>query len=82
MRRRIGLGSPTEHLTPIVVAAYCIKPRGALTINQARKRLKQGSRTFAVLRCFAMRFRGIVVPEPRRNWTNGSMMPFILVSPS
>lgn len=52
----------TGHLiSPIVVATLCIKPRGALTINQARKvdALKQGSRTFAVLRSFAMRFRGI-----------------------
>jgi transposase len=46
----------------IVVATLCIKPRGALTINQARKvfALKQGSRTFAVLRSFAMRFRGLL----------------------
>lgn len=52
----------TGHLiSPIVAAALCIKPRGALTINQAQKvdALKQGSRTFAVLRNFAMRFRGI-----------------------
>ncbi|MGF9567839.1 ISL3 family transposase [Neorhizobium sp. BT27B] len=52
----------TGHLiSPIVAATLCIKPRGALTINQARKvdALKQGSRTFAVMRSFAMRFRGI-----------------------
>jgi len=52
----------TGHLiSPIVAATLCIKPRGALTINQARKvdALKQGSRTFTVLRSFAMRFRGI-----------------------
>jgi hypothetical protein len=53
----------TGHLiSPIVAATLCIKPRGALTINQARKveALKQGSRTFAVLRSFAMRFRGLL----------------------
>jgi transposase len=53
----------TGHLiSPIVVATLCIKPRGALTINQARKvdALKQGSRTFLVLRSFAMRFRGLL----------------------
>jgi transposase len=52
----------TGHLiSPIVAATLCIKPRGALTIDQARKvdALKQGSRTFAVLRSFAMQFRGI-----------------------
>lgn len=38
-----------------------MKPRGALTTNQARKvdALKQGSRTFAVLRPFSMPFRGV-----------------------
>jgi transposase len=52
----------TGHLiSPVIAAALCIKPRGALTINQARKvdALKQGSKAFAVLRSFAMRFRGI-----------------------
>ncbi|SCB46708.1 Transposase [Rhizobium miluonense] len=52
----------TGHLiSPVVAATLCIKPRGALTINQARKvdALKQGSQTFAVLRSFSMRFRGI-----------------------
>jgi transposase len=52
----------TGHLiSPVIAATLCIKPRGALTINQARKvdALKQGSKTFAVLRSFSMRFRGI-----------------------
>ncbi len=52
----------TGHLiSPVVAAALCIKPRGALTRNQARKvdALKQGSHTFAVLRSFSMRFRGL-----------------------
>ncbi|WP_420882254.1 hypothetical protein [Rhizobium gallicum] len=46
----------TGHLiSPVVAATLCIKPRGALTINQARKvdALKQGSPTFAVLRSFS-----------------------------
>lgn len=48
-------------ISPVVAAALCIKPRGALTINQERKvdALKQGSNTFATLRSFSMRFRGI-----------------------
>ena len=53
----------TGHLiSPIVAATLCIKPRGALTVKQARKvdALKQGSRTFTVLRSFAMRFRGLL----------------------
>lgn len=52
----------TGHLiSPVVAAALCIKPRGALTSNQARKAdaLKQGSYTFAALRSFSMRFRGL-----------------------
>ncbi len=52
----------TGHLiSPVVAATLCIKPRGALTINQARKvdALKQGSRMFAALRSFSMQFRGI-----------------------
>ena len=53
----------TGHLiSPVVAAALCIKPRGALTINQERKvdALKQGSQAFASLRSFSMRFRGIL----------------------
>jgi transposase len=52
----------TGHLiSPVTAATLCIKPRGALTISQTRKvdALKQGSQTFAILRSFAMRFRGI-----------------------
>jgi transposase len=39
-----------------------MKPRGMLTINQARKVdvLKQGSHEFAMMRRLAMRFRGIL----------------------
>lgn len=74
----------TGHLiSPIVAATLCIKPRGALTINQARKvdTLKQGSYTFAVLRSFSMRFRGIFVAGLRPNPKDGSRTPFILASP-
>ncbi|MCB1767856.1 MAG: transposase, partial [Candidatus Competibacteraceae bacterium] len=48
-------------ISPVVAAALCIKPRGALTVNQERKvdALKQGSDTFATLRSLSMRFRGI-----------------------
>jgi transposase len=52
----------TGHLiSPVIAAALCIKPRGALTISQARRvdALKQKSKAFAVLRSLAMRFRGI-----------------------
>jgi transposase len=46
---------------PGIAAALCIKPRGALTIKQGRKvdALKEGSQTFATLRSFPMRIRGI-----------------------
>ncbi|OWK25874.1 transposase [Rhizobium yanglingense] len=59
----------TGHLiSPVVAATLCIKPRGTLTINQARKvdALKQGSPTFTVLRSFSMRFRGIF--RSRASW--------------
>jgi transposase len=52
----------TGHLiSPVIAATLCIKPRGALTISQARRvdALKQKSKAFAVLRSLAMRFRGI-----------------------
>lgn len=49
-------------ISPVVAAALCTKPRGMLTINQARKvdALKQGSHAFALMRNLAMRFRGIL----------------------
>ncbi|NGO54784.1 ISL3 family transposase [Mesorhizobium camelthorni] len=49
-------------ISPVVAAALCMKPRGMLTINQARKvdALKQGSHEFALMRSLAMRFRGIL----------------------
>ena len=55
-------------ISPVVAAALCIKPPGALTIDQARKvdALKRGSKAFVVLRSFAMRFRGSNFQETRR----------------
>lgn len=49
-------------ISPVVAAALCMKARGMLTINQARKVdvLKQGSHEFATMRRLAMRFRGIL----------------------
>jgi transposase len=49
-------------ISPVVAAALCMKPRGMLTINQARKvdALKQGSHAFVLMRNLAMRFRGIL----------------------
>ncbi|MFB9795253.1 ISL3 family transposase [Shinella granuli] len=45
-----------------VVAALCIKPRGLLTVPQARKvdALKQGSEPFRKMRGLAMRFNGLL----------------------
>jgi hypothetical protein len=53
----------TEHaISPAIAAALCIKPRGMLTPDQARKAdaLKAGSPAFATMRCLAMRFNGIL----------------------
>ncbi len=49
-------------ISPVVAAALCIKPRGQLTVQQARKvdALKQGSLPFTQMRSLAMRFRGIL----------------------
>jgi hypothetical protein len=48
-------------ISPVIAAALCIKPRGKLTPDQARKvdALKAGSPAFATMRCLAMRFNGI-----------------------
>ncbi len=48
-------------ISPVIAAALCIKPRGKLTRDQARKvdALKAGSPAFATMRCFAIRFNGI-----------------------
>lgn len=49
-------------ISPVVAAALCIKPRGLLTDQQARKvdALKQESEAFAEMRYLAMRFNGIL----------------------
>lgn len=49
-------------ITPIVAAALCIKPRGALTKKQAAKVdvLKSGWPDFTIMRQLAMRFRSLM----------------------
>ncbi|QPB24590.1 transposase [Rhizobium sp. 007] len=89
MRYRLGSILPTKHdnapvrdpqtghlISPVIAATLCIKPRGTLPLNQPRKvdALKQGSPTFAVLRKFVMRFRGIF--RSRASTKLGSMRPF------
>jgi hypothetical protein len=49
-------------VSPIVVAAFCIKPRGLLTQQQVARvdMLKTRFVDFAMMRHLAMRFRGIL----------------------
>jgi hypothetical protein len=49
-------------ISPVIAAALCIKPRGKLTAEQARKveALKAGSPAFTTMRRLAMRFKGIM----------------------
>ena len=49
-------------ISPVIAAALCIKPRGKLTLEQARKveLLKAGSPAFTTMRCLAVRFKGIL----------------------
>ena len=49
-------------ISPVFAAALCIKPRGKLTAEQARKveALKAGSPAFTTMRRLAMRFKGIM----------------------
>jgi transposase len=49
-------------ISPVLAAALCIKPRGNLTLEQARKieALKAGSPAFTTMRRLAMRFKGIL----------------------
>ena len=49
-------------ISPVIAAALCIKPRGSLTPDQARKvdALKAGSPAFATMRSLTMRFKGIL----------------------
>jgi transposase len=53
----------TAHaISPVIAAALCIKPRGKLTSDQARKvdTLKTGSPAFTTMRSLTMRFNGIM----------------------
>ena len=67
----------TGHLiSPVIAAALCIKPRGSLTSDQARKvdALKDGSDVFCTMRSLAMRFKSILRgahSEPLEQWSNG-----------
>lgn len=69
----------TGHLiSPIIAAALCIKPRGLLTVDQARKvdALKEGSDAFATMRSLAMRFKGILRgghSEPLDQWIDDAI---------
>lgn len=61
-------------ISPVIAAALCIKPRGKLTSDQARKvdALKAGSPAFATMRSLAMRFNGILrgrQADPLPAWT-------------
>lgn len=73
-------------ISPVVAAALCIKPRGMLTAQQARKVdvLTRGSHPFAVMRSLAMRFNGILRggrPEPLDIWiddaVNSGLVPIV-----
>ena len=61
-------------ISPVIAAALCIKPRGKLTPDQARKVdvLKLGSPTFTTMRALAMRFNGIL-----RGGLAGPLHPWI-----
>jgi transposase len=65
-------------ISPVVAAALCIKPRGMLTAQQARKvdALKRVSHAFATMRRLAMRFNGILrgsKPEPLDAWIDDAI---------
>ncbi|RUW59318.1 transposase, partial [Mesorhizobium sp. M4B.F.Ca.ET.049.02.1.2] len=65
-------------ISPVVAAALCIKPRGQLTDQQARKvdALKRGSPAFARMRSLAMRFNGLLrgcQPEPLEAWIDDAI---------
>ena len=49
-------------ISPVIAAALCIKPRGKLSSDQARKveALMEGSPVFTTMRHLAMRFNGIM----------------------
>lgn len=65
-------------ISPVIAAALCIKPRGMLTAQQARKvdALKRGSHAFATMRSLAMRFNGILRggrSEPLEAWIDDAI---------
>lgn len=49
-------------ISPVIAAALCMKPRGQLSVRQAKKvgALKCGSHAFVTMRNLAMRFKGIL----------------------
>lgn len=65
-------------ISPVIAAALCIKPRGKLTPDQARKvdALKAGSLAFAMKRYLAMRFNGILrgrKADAHSSWIDGAI---------
>ena len=65
-------------ISPVIAAALCIKPRGKLSPDQARKvdALKVGSPAFATMRSLAMRFNGILrgrQADPLDRWIDDAI---------
>ncbi|EAQ11631.1 transposase [Rhodobacterales bacterium HTCC2654] len=65
-------------ISPVIAAALCIKPRGKLTSDQARKvdALKTRSPAFVSMRSLAMRFNGILrgrVADPLPAWIDDAI---------
>jgi len=65
-------------ISPVIAAALCIKPRGKLTPDQARKvdALKVGSPTFETMRALAMRFNAILrgrQADPLHAWIDDAI---------
>jgi len=65
-------------ISPVIAAALCIKPRGKLTPDQARKvdTLEAGAPSFATTRSLAMRFNGILrgrVAGPLPAWIDDAI---------
>lgn len=65
-------------ISPVIAAALCIKPRGKLSPDQARKvgALKAGSPAFATMRSLAMRFKGILrgrQADPLDRWIDDAI---------
>lgn len=65
-------------ISPAIAAALCMKPRGKLSLDQARKvdALKAGSPAFATMGALAMRFNGILRgrrANPFDAWTDDAI---------